>query len=387
MFLPGDPVPSFFVRGFSNPNYSFDSVAGRYVVMTFIGGTRLPGMAAFVEQLFQNAKPFDDDFASAFIVSHDRQDEIDGRLHERYPGVRVFWDDDRKLAAMFGCIRNGAAGHDHMALQTWVLDPALRVLTVIPIENPATHFDAICTYLAGLQSPREIDSFAPVLVVPNVLEPELCREYIEYCRTVGAEDSGYMKTDPETGKTVLVVNYDHKRRADCTIEDKRLKDALAARIQRRLAPQIQRAFQFAATRMEGYLIATYDAEIGGYFRPHKDNTTLGTAHRRFAVSINLNAEEYDGGDLRFPEFGPRTYRPPTGGAVVFSCSLLHEATPVTRGTRYCILPFLYDDAAAAIRLKNAKHFADGQLRRDAATSVSPVPVKAQGKKNRALRFR
>lgn len=374
MFLPGDPVPSFFVRGFSNPNYSFDNVAGRYVVLTFIGGTRLPGMAAFVEQLFQNTKPFDDDFACAFIVSNDPQDEIDGRLHERYPGVRVFWDDDRKLAAMFGCNRNGALGHNEMALQTWILDPALRVLTVIPIKNPATHFDAICTYLSSLQPPREIDRFAPVLVVPNVLEPKICREYIEYCRKVGAEDSGYMNTDPETGKTVLVVNYDHKRRADCTIEDNRLRDALASRIQRRLVPQIERAFQFSATRMERYLIATYDAQIGGYFRPHRDNTTLGTAHRRFAVSINLNAEEYDGGDLRFPEFGSRTYRPPTGGAVVFSCSLLHEATPVTRGTRYCILPFLYDDAAAAIRLENAKHLADEQLRRDVVASVSPLPL-------------
>jgi len=378
MFLPGDPVPSFIVRGFSNPSYSFDTVAGRYVVLTFIGGTRLPGMATFVEQLFQSPKPFDDDFASAFIVSNDPQDEIDGRLHERYPGVRVFWDDDCKLAAMFGCIRNGAVGHNQMVLQTWILDPALRVLTVIPIENPATHFDAICTYLSGLQSPREINSFAPVLVVPNVLETELCREFIEYCRKVGAEDSGYMTTDPETGKTVLMVNYEHKRRADCTIEDNRLKHALAARIRRRLVPQIQKVFQFAATRIERYLIASYDAEIGGYFRPHKDNTTLGTAHRRFAVSINLNAEEYDGGDLRFPEFGSRTYRPPTGGAVVFSCSLLHEATPVTRGTRYCILPFLYDDAAAVIRLENAKHFADEQFRRDVVASVSPLPAKAQG---------
>ena len=49
------------------------------------------------------------------------------------------------------------------------------------------------------------------------------------------------------------------------------------------------------------------------------------------MTINLNADDYEGGDLRFPEFGPRTYRAPTGGAVVFSCSLLHEATPVTRG--------------------------------------------------------
>ena len=37
---------------------------------------------------------------------------------------------------------------------------------------------------------------------------------------------------------------------------------------------------------------------------------------------------------------------------MFSCSLLHEALPVTRGLRYATLPFLYDDAAARIREAN-----------------------------------
>jgi predicted 2-oxoglutarate/Fe(II)-dependent dioxygenase YbiX len=101
------------------------------------------------------------------------------------------------------------------------------------------------------------------------------------------------------------------------------------------------------------MVACYDASDGGYFRAHRDNTTTATAHRRFAVSINLNAEEFEGGDLRFPEFGPTTYRPPTGGAVVFSCSLLHEATRVTRGTRYATLPFLFDEAGEAIRQEHA----------------------------------
>jgi predicted 2-oxoglutarate/Fe(II)-dependent dioxygenase YbiX len=48
------------------------------------------------------------------------------------------------------------------------------------------------------------------------------------------------------------------------------------------------------------------------------------------------------------------FSPPAGGAVVFSCSLLHEATPVTRGKRYVFLPFLYDDAAARIREDNLR---------------------------------
>jgi hypothetical protein len=111
-------------------------------------------------------------------------------------------------------------------------------------------------------------------------------------------------------------------------------------------PEIAKAFQFRVTRIERYIVACYDAADGGHFRAHRDNTTKGTAHRRFAVSINLN-DGYDGGELWFPEFGPRRYRPPAGGAVVFSCSLLHEATRVTRGVRYATLPFLYDDAAGS----------------------------------------
>ena len=93
--------------------------------------------------------------------------------------------------------------------------------------------------------------------------------------------------------------------------------------------------------MERYLVACYEAGAG-HFRPHRDNTTRGTAHRRFAVTINLNAEEYEGGELRFPEFGTETYRAPTGGAIVFASSLLHEVTLVTRGRRYVFLAFFVD---------------------------------------------
>ena len=114
-------------------------------------------------------------------------------------------------------------------------------------------------------------------------------------------------------------------------------------------PEVRKAYQFRASFIERYIVACYDAGEGGYFRPHRDNTTKGTAHRKFAVTINLNAEGYEGGDLCFPEFGRETYRAPTGGAIVFSCSLMHEALPVTRGRRYCVLPFLYDEAASVIR--------------------------------------
>jgi len=45
--------------------------------------------------------------------------------------------------------------------------------------------------------------------------------------------------------------------------------------------------------------------------------------------------------LRFPEFPGLNYRPTAGSGVVFSCSLLHEAMPVTRGRRFGIFGFFW----------------------------------------------
>jgi predicted 2-oxoglutarate/Fe(II)-dependent dioxygenase YbiX len=104
-------------------------------------------------------------------------------------------------------------------------------------------------------------------------------------------------------------------------------------------------------------VSCYASEDGGHFRPHRDNTTRGTSHRRFAVSINLNSE-FEGGEVGFPEYGPRTYKAPAGGAVVFSCSLLHSVSRVTAGRRLAFLPFIYDDEAARIREANNAHLGD-----------------------------
>jgi predicted 2-oxoglutarate/Fe(II)-dependent dioxygenase YbiX len=76
------------------------------------------------------------------------------------------------------------------------------------------------------------------------------------------------------------------------------------------------------------------------------------------VSINLN-DEFEGGELSFPEYGPRSFKPPPGAAVVFSCSLLHAVSRVTQGRRYAFLPFLYDAAAAQLREANREFLAGG----------------------------
>ena len=59
--------------------------------------------------------------------------------------------------------------------------------------------------------------------------------------------------------------------------------------------------------MERYIVCCYDAEEEAHFRAHRDNTTRGTAHRRFAVSINLN-DDFEGGEVSFPEYGPQEFQ-------------------------------------------------------------------------------
>lgn len=92
------------------------------------------------------------------------------------------------------------------------------------------------------------------------------------------------------------------------IEDPKLRDAIGARFQRRVVPEIRKAYHIVVRHMERQLVGCYDAADGGHFSAHRDNDSIAALHRQFACSLNLNAGEYEGGDLRFPEFGPQTYR-------------------------------------------------------------------------------
>ena len=55
------------------------------------------------------------------------------------------------------------------------------------------------------------------------------------------------------------------------------------------------------TRIERYIVACYDGASGGHFKAHRDNTTPATAHRRFAVTVNLN-DAFEGGGTHFPRW-------------------------------------------------------------------------------------
>jgi peroxiredoxin len=357
--LPGELAPWFKVRSIRNERFHFDTCAGRYLLLVFLGSAGSALGQAAMPALLARKELFNGFNAALILVSADPADETHSRLSET-ASVKAFWDFDREVARLYGVADEQQAFGVKPTL--FLVDPGLRVMASRPLrgaEDAASMVDFLAR-MPPIPAPAPAVPQAPVLVVDHVFEPALCRVLIDTCEKQGAVDSGYMTQIGD--KTVGVVDYGHKRRQDCWIKDAGLMAATRARILRRLVPQIEIAFQFKVTRMERYIVACYDAEIGGYFRPHRDNTTTGTAHRRFAVTINLNTEEYTGGDLRFPEYGSRLFRAPTGGAVVFSCAMLHEAAPVTSGRRYAFLPFLYDEAAAEVRARNVSSIVGSSVR-------------------------
>jgi predicted 2-oxoglutarate/Fe(II)-dependent dioxygenase YbiX len=360
--LPGDWAPFFTAAADNNPKFVFGTLGGRYVILSFLGSLRhAPGNAAH-EHILANHSDWmkGGENGCFFSVCIDRDDPQ--RLERRIgqPAVHAFWDFDLAVSRMYGMASDSEKPDAvRYAPATVLIDPELRVLAIIPLD---TQHNARLDRLIASLPPAGVHGgtapHAPVLVLPRIFEPEFCQGLIELYEAQGGTPSGFMRE--VDGMTTLKFDVKHKKRSDVMIDDEALRGQIRARLQRRLVPGVTRAFQFTATRIERYLVACYDAQTGGYFRPHRDNTVKGTAHRKFAVTINLNAGAYDGGDLCFPEFGPKTYRAPTGGAVVFSCSLLHEARPVTRGRRFAFLPFLFDEAGEALRQENLKFVALGE---------------------------
>ena len=246
--LPGDPAPWFVAPTEHNPTFHFHTVGGRYLVLAFIGSAgRDPGRTA-LRGLLAHRKLFDDDQASLFVVSSDPEDEAAGRLKTVAPGVRCFRDFDRAVSRLYGAAGEGEGEARQLV---YVIDPGLRVLAIFAVTEPDGIGDKVAGFLAGLPAlpaPAPAAFQAPILIVPNVFEPGFCDRLIALYDAEGGQDSGFMRE--RGGKTVPVIDYGHKRRADHVIQDREIREQARARINRRVAPEIGKAFQLVIRELK-----------------------------------------------------------------------------------------------------------------------------------------
>ena len=215
------------------------------------------------------------------------------------------------------------------------LDSALRIVDF----GEGIHGAWLARALASVDhdAARTTAGTAPVLQLPRVFEPEFCSYLIEQWRRDHQEGgvSAMVRGEPAN-----LANSSMKRRLDHKVpRPGPTYQSIVTRLQRRLSGSIFQLLSRERFQTEGFYLVRYGADRGDFFAAHRDNTLPTTEHPRFAITINLS-DDFEGGGLVFPEFGTTAYSPPAGGAIVFSCSMLHAAQPVSQGERFAFLGFL-----------------------------------------------
>lgn len=365
---PGDPAPWFIPASIAKQQDCQDITVGGYRVVLFcLGSFADPRIRRILEGILTAQAQFQQQQVTCFGVTIDPRDQALKAQVEPFSHFRFLWDLEGELSINYGICQlgegtNGGIDYDPT---TFILDENLRVLDVIPLETHVPHVERVLQSLQQMPTPvlgRSIQRQAPVLLIPQVFPADFCQFLINQYEADGGTESGFMKQ--EADKAVVTLDYGIKRRRDWMITDPGLLSQINYFIARRVKPEVEKAFQFRITCFERYLVGCYEANTKGFFKPHRDNVNAGAAHRRFAMTLNLN-DGYEGGCLRFPEYSSDLYSPPPGGVALFSCSLLHEVTPVTQGRRFALLSFFYNDADAQLREQTRRQI----VRQDGSTAL------------------
>jgi len=224
-------------------------------------------------------------------------------------------------------------------LKLLVLDPNQRVLVQFPISEPKqdihASINAVKALLDAPQPPATTLQYgAPALLMNNLIDLDLCSRLIENWK------KDHQEGQVNDGKS-NAPDASIKKNREHVVRDPDLFREIASTIGPRIAPELEKAFNFEQRlRFEAFTVLSYSDDREDFFAPHRDNLRQ-TQKRRFAMSLNLN-EGYEGGELWFPEYGKHKYLPAAGAGVIFSCSLLHEALPVTKGQRWVMVTFMCD---------------------------------------------
>lgn len=348
----GDHAIPFALSDQSGEVICLRDEAGKPTILIFYASDEISAcqdIACAFRDLMPTFNKFD---VQIYVISPDLPEARQKFAKEYNIPFPLLSDYNRNISQKYGvCF---PANNDGKMMQysraAFLLDPNQRIIKIYSLKYISVSIEEILIDIQTLvpkETPRQITMQAPVLLIPNVFASNYCEYLINIWQTKGNDDSGFMRRKGD--KTVGYIDYSHKIRRDHFLEDKEVLESLDKIMKSRVFPEIKKVFNFEVTRRESYRIACYDGSLGGFFKAHRDNTTGGTAHRIFAMTLNLNVGEYEGGFLRFPEYGSHLYKPDTGSAVIFSCSLMHEATRVTSGLRFVLLNFFYGEKEAKAR--------------------------------------
>jgi predicted 2-oxoglutarate/Fe(II)-dependent dioxygenase YbiX/peroxiredoxin len=340
----GDRAPNFVLPD-QNGKFTmfYDEVRGRPVVLLLTGAFHPPILPSPLLAFEAAAEQFDSAGIDVFCITQAKPEAVKAMSTK----LHVWADAERKIGeAYLNQLGAGEAlsGGNVVAL---MLDANQRLLKMVTSKSGDMAREVLEFYAArpAPAAAQVRKANAPVLVMPDLLDPPMCRALIEFFEKGNVQEGSVGSV--LAGQEVERIHHERKKRLDCKVEDPAMLRTLSNVIGRRVAPELGKAFNFQGFAFDRFVVCRYAADREDRFRTHRDNVSPETADRRFAMTLNLNGDEYEGGELVFPEYGPDRYKPGNGGAVIFGCSLLHEALPVTKGVRFALLTFLRAPQAGA----------------------------------------
>ncbi|HBK04763.1 MAG TPA: hypothetical protein DDZ81_02745 [Acetobacteraceae bacterium] len=337
----GDPAPPCYGMASDGSFYTFEAQYGRPAILILVGAEATGELPAILAAMEPCRTSLASRGADMFVIVDDNP------LH--------LLDGDALSVRAIDCggflTRCGVGPRETLAL---VVDRNLRIaMRADPVRDPAIATACLaCLDALPSEQPRPVMMPAPAIVLPNLLSRAMCEQLIALFESSHTIDGTVARVDA-AGRAANVIDHAKKHRRDMIVEpDSQLHRTLRDLLLDRCAPEIVKAFQARVAFTDRILVSRYDGP-GGLFRRHRDNTAGNVAFREFALSVNLNAGEYHGGHLLFPEYNDHRHATSTGGGLIFSAAVLHEVAPVTTGSRYVLLTFFHGQQAEECRLAQA----------------------------------
>jgi peroxiredoxin len=234
-------------------------MAGRYIVLCFFASLSDPDARQAVEAVQKHRQLFDDHRACFFAVSIDPQDEAETRFVESLPGLRILWDFNGAVSGACRVLTSDGGSEQKTFQRCWlVIDPTLHVLATFGFGDDAC--GQVFEFLRRLPAPADYAGFeipAPVLVLPHVLEADLCSQLVTLHNVDGGRETGVFRSDN------YVIDPSFKRRKDLTLTDRDLCLTLARRIERRVVPENANFFSWRSLALSDILLAVMLLRMAG----------------------------------------------------------------------------------------------------------------------------
>src|ERR1700733_2093656 len=282
--LVGDMINPIDLPTSGGEIFKTADLVGKTSVVIFYPSEQLASCGELLRGFRDAQAQFKSRNTSIVAISLSPSDKQKPFAEENQLNFPLLSDAQLQISAQYGALRPKSQQSEQgvelsAAVRVFLFAPDLRIAKIYDKPNPATAATEILADIDSIffnEPPRHLLTHAPVLIIPNAFPIDLCQRLIQIWHDQGNVDSGFMKQID--GKTVGLTDYSHKIRRDHFMSAGPDLDQVKKFVSNRVLSKIRTAFNYEVTRFEDFRIANYDSSRGGYFRPHRDNTTDGTAH-------------------------------------------------------------------------------------------------------------